>query len=48
MFERTIPQVMRGAVQNETMMFIWIIYIVIVSLLPFTFILPKIKKQIID
>ena len=45
MFERTIPQVMRAAVQNEAMMLSWIIYIVTISLLPFTFILPKIKHQ---
>ena len=45
MFERNLSHAMRSAVQNETMMFIWIIYIATISLLPFTFVLPKLKKM---
>ena len=44
MFERSLREAMHAAVQNETMMFIWIFYIITISLLPFTYVLPKIKK----
>ena len=45
MFESSLSKVLRLAVQNEAMMFCWVVYIVTVTLLPFTFILPKIKSN---
>lgn len=38
-------KIYNGMTLNETIFWLWIMYIIIISLLPFSFILPKIKNQ---
>jgi len=34
-----------GMTLNETIFWLWILYVITITLLPFTFILPKVKRQ---